>query len=92
MRVICKLNITYVSQQYRLCLLQEFNKRLGIENFAAQPGIAQTEIFGKIAAPDAGKPFASILVRKCSCMLFYPAEDIQQQNAHDVNQISCLMT
>lgn len=50
-----------LTKLYAILSMREFTKRLGIENFAAQPGIAQTEIFGKIAAPDPGKPFASIL-------------------------------
>lgn len=45
-------------------MLQEFHKRLsnsGVEVFAAQPGIAKTRIFDKIAA-DPAKPAASLIV------------------------------
>lgn len=45
--------------------LQEFQRRLagsGIENFAAQPGIAKTSIFGKIDQQP-GKPVGTTLVR-----------------------------
>jgi NAD(P)-dependent dehydrogenase (short-subunit alcohol dehydrogenase family) len=52
------LTVYGFSKLYNILSMKEFQRRLagsGIENFAAQPGIAKTEIFGKIDQQP-GKP------------------------------------
>lgn len=52
-----------LSKLYNLVMMKEFQRRLqnsGVEVFAAQPGIARTEIFGKIDA-NLSKPLGTAL-------------------------------
>jgi NAD(P)-dependent dehydrogenase (short-subunit alcohol dehydrogenase family) len=52
-----------LTKLYNVLAIKEFQKRLagtGVETFAAQPGIAKTEIFGKIDTGVA-KPMATVL-------------------------------
>lgn len=69
-----ELNLTNTLINGRFaCVTQEFHTRLvqdGVEAFAAQPGIANTELFGKIH-PEASKPIGSAIVCVPHCQCYH---------------------